>query len=208
MDLTQAIIARSDQLNAADMVGGPQTFTVVDVRRGDSEQPVSIVLAEWPEGRPFKPSKTVLRILVSAWGAESDDWPKDARMTLYRDENVKWAGQAVGGIRVSHLSHIDKPLKVALQESKGKSVLYKVDPLPDKPAEPTPEEAAGQIAAAIKEAATEAEVREWGNHAHKRKLLDVEVDGKAVRGHVTARLAELATTADDNADEPTQETLA
>jgi hypothetical protein len=131
MDLTQSIIARSDQLNGADLIGGPQTFTVVEVRSGDSEQPVSIVLAEWPASRPFKPSKTVLRLLVSAWGKESNDWPKGARMTLYRDPKVKWAGQEVGGIRVSHLSHIPKQLKVALQESKGKSVLHTIDPLPD-----------------------------------------------------------------------------
>jgi hypothetical protein len=137
MDLTQTIIAKSDQLNADDLVGGPQTFTVTDVRMGDSEQPVSIVLAEWPEGRPFKPSKTVLRILVLAWGKESDDWPKGARMTLYRDEKVKWAGTEVGGIRVSHLSHIKSPLKVALAESKGKKKLHTVQPLPDAPlAEP------------------------------------------------------------------------
>jgi hypothetical protein len=133
MDLTQTIIAKSDQINAEDLLGGPQTFTVTDVRMGDSEQPVCIVLAELPKGRTFKPSKTVLRILVMAWGADSDAWPKGARMTLYRDESVKWAGQAVGGIRVSHLSHIDDKLKVALAESKGKKVLHTVQPLPDAP---------------------------------------------------------------------------
>jgi hypothetical protein len=131
MDLTQTIIAKSDQLNADDLLSGPQSFTVVEVRQGDSEQPVSIVLAELPKGRTFKPSKTVTRIFVHAWGPESDNWPKGARMTLFRDADVKWAGQAIGGIRVSHLSHIDGRLKVALQESKGKKVLYTVDPLPE-----------------------------------------------------------------------------
>jgi hypothetical protein len=208
VDLTQTIIAKSNQLNADDLVGGPQTFTVVDVRLGDAEQPVAIVLAEWPEGRPFKPSKTVLRILVTAWGKESDDWPKNARMTLYRDASVKWAGSEVGGIRVSHLSHITEPLKIALQESKGKTKLYTVEPLPDAPVEPTPQEAAEQIAAAIAKADTEAEVREWGNHAHKRSLLDVEVDGQPIRSHVTRRLSEFATADDTPNAEPTQEALA
>lgn len=134
MDLTQTIVAKSDQLNADDLMGGPQTFTVVEVRQGDAEQPVKIALAELPKGRTFKPSKTVLRILVHAWGKETDSWPKGARMTLYRAAEVKWAGQEVGGIRVSHLSHITGQLKVALQESKSKKVLYTVDPLPDAPA--------------------------------------------------------------------------
>jgi hypothetical protein len=130
MDLSRSIIAKSDQLNADDLIGGPRTFTVAEVREGDAEQPVSIVLAEWPSNRPFKPSKTVTRLLVAAWGEESDDWPQGARMTLFRDPTVKWAGQAIGGIRVSHLSHIDGPLKVALQETKGKKVLHTVEPLP------------------------------------------------------------------------------
>jgi hypothetical protein len=131
MDLSQTIVARSDQLNADDLLSGPRTFTITDVRRGDPEQPVSIVLAEFPPNRPFKPSKTVLRILVHAWGKETDDWPEKPRMTLYRDDKVKWAGQEIGGIRVSHLSHIDNRLKVALAESKGKKTLHVVDPLPD-----------------------------------------------------------------------------
>ena len=194
MDLTNAIIARSDQLNADDLMGGPQTFTVADVRMGDSEQPVSIVLAEWPPNRPFKPSKTVLRILVMAWGSDSNDWPKGARMTLFRDATVKWAGQAIGGIRVSHLSHIDKTLKVALQETKGKKVLWTVEPLPDAPAEPTPAELASRIAVAITDATTEAEVREMGNRAHAQKVLDEDVNGKTIREHVTHRLAELTVT--------------
>lgn len=140
MDLSKTIIAKSDQLNADDLLTGPRTFTVVEVRPGSEEQPVSIVLAEWPRNRPFKPSKTVQRILAYCWGAETDDWPKDARMTLFRDEKVKWAGEEIGGIRVSHLSHIKGEQKVALQESKHKKSLHTIRPLPDAPAAaPTPE---------------------------------------------------------------------
>ena len=149
MDLSKTIIAKSDQLNADDLLTGPRTFTVVEVRPGSEEQPVSIVLAEWPSNRPFKPSKTVQRILAYCWGAETDDWPKNARMTLFRDEKVKWAGEEVGGIRVSHLSHIDGPQKVALQESKHKKTLHTIQPLKDEPA-PTnqpPEPTAEQVAA-------------------------------------------------------------
>ena len=131
MDLSKTIIAKSDQLNADDLLGGPRTFTIVEVRPGSEEQPVSIVLAEWPRDRPFKPSKTVQRILSYCWGStETDDWPKDARMTLFRDEKVKWAGEEIGGIRVSHVSHISERMKVALQESKHKKSLHVIDPLP------------------------------------------------------------------------------
>tara|TARA_R100000655_G_scaffold92848_1_gene134045 strand:+ start:8852 stop:9442 length:591 start_codon:yes stop_codon:yes gene_type:complete len=191
MDLTQTIIAKSDQLNADDLLSGPRTFTVTEVRQGDAEQPVSIVLAEWPSNRPFKPSKTVTRILVHAWGKETDEWPQGARMTLFRDADVKWAGQAIGGIRVSHLSHIKGKLKIALQESKGKKTLHTIDPLPDAAPEPTPDELAAQVVSALADATTADDAREWGNRAHARNLLDVQVDGTTVRDHVTARLAAL-----------------
>lgn len=194
MDLSKTIIAKSDQLNADDLLTGPRTFTVVEVREGSEEQPVSIVLAEWPRSRPFKPSKTVQRILAYCWGAETDDWPQGARMTLFRDAKVKWAGEEIGGIRVSHLSHIDGVQKVALQESKHKKSLHTIQPLADAPAQPaqlSPAELAEQVVAAVKEAATEADVREWGNRANSRGLLDLQVDGATVREHVTKRLAEI-----------------
>jgi hypothetical protein len=147
MDLSKVTLAKSDQLNADDLLTGPQTFTVAEVREGSDEQPVSIVLAEWPRNRPFKPSKTVLRLLRYCLGDETDDWPPNVRMTLFRDADVKWAGEKIGGIRVSHLSHIDGPQKVALQESKNKKSLHTILPLVDAPAalapvEPTAEEVA------------------------------------------------------------------
>lgn len=131
MNLSEATLARSDQLNADDLVGGPRTFTVKEVRRGDNEQPVAIVLEEYPANRPFKPSKTVTRLLSHVWGEETDDWPERPRFTLYRDAKVKWAGQEIGGIRVSHMSHITEPVKIALAESKGKKTLHVVHPLPE-----------------------------------------------------------------------------
>lgn len=148
MNISQAIQARSDQLNADDLISGPRTFTIKEVRRGDADQPVAIVLAEFPAKRPFKPSKTVLRILAYAWGEETDDWPENPRLTLYRDAKVKWAGQEIGGIRVSHMSHIKEPLKVALAESKGKKSLWCVDPLPaDAPTSaPISEETVARVA--------------------------------------------------------------
>lgn len=169
MNLSQAIIAKSDQLNSDDLISGPRTFTIKEVRRGDADQPVAIVLAEFPAKRPFKPSKTVLRILAYGWGEETDDWPENPRLTLYRDAKVKWAGQEIGGIRVSHMSHIDKPIKVALAESKGKKSLWRVDPLPDNApsSPPVTEESVARVA----------ELRaEWRTaDPERRKVIEAEV---------------------------------
>lgn len=137
VDIARAIEPRSDQQNYDDMHAGPRTVTVTEVDR-DKEQRVSIHLAEYP-GRPFKPSKTNLRLIAKAWGTEAADWT-GRRMTLAGDPTVKFGGQQVGGIRVVALSHIDAAFTASLTTTRGKRAPYKVDVLPDAPpAPPVPE---------------------------------------------------------------------
>lgn len=131
MDISDTLAPRSDQTNAEDFLSGPRTVTVEKVGRGSAEQPVDIFLVEFPN-RPFRPSKTVRRILVNAWGAEASAYV-GRRMTLYRDPAVKFGGMDVGGIRVSHLSGIDKPFTVALTVTRGKRLPFTVQPLTDAP---------------------------------------------------------------------------
>ncbi|QMU19318.1 hypothetical protein [Gordonia rubripertincta] len=130
MDLTETIVPRSDQLNSEDLLTGPRIITVTDVRRGSTEQPVEIVTAEFGPGRPFKPSKTVRRILVAAWGKDASVYA-GRRMMIYRDPEVRFGGSAVGGIRVSALSHIDEPVTVALTVTRGRRAPFTVEPLPE-----------------------------------------------------------------------------
>jgi|SRR5690625_72045 len=117
MDISKTIEAKSDQLNAADIMQ-PVTVTITDVRKGDADQPVWISLAEY-EGKFFKPAKTVRRVLVHCWGADAAQYI-GRQMTLYNDPSVTWAGEAVGGIRVSHLSHITRSMTFPLPVSRGK----------------------------------------------------------------------------------------
>lgn len=135
MDISDTIVPKSDQLNADDLLPGPRTFTISEVGKGSAEQPVAIHLAELPDGRPFYPCKTMRRILVAAWGKESSVYV-GRRLTLYCDPSVKWGGQDVGGIRISHLSHIPRPLSLALTVTRGKRAPYDVKPLDDAPAAP------------------------------------------------------------------------
>lgn len=135
MDLSDSIIPKSDQMDYSDFIAGPRTVTITEVRPGaSSEQPVDILLSEFD--RPWRPAKSMRRVLVAAWGADSNNYI-GRRMTLFGDPSVKWGGIAIGGIRLSHVSHITKPLTIALTESKGKRKPFSVDPLPDaKPARP------------------------------------------------------------------------
>lgn len=133
MDLSTTTEPRSDQQNFDDYATASKTVTVSDVKAGSAEQPVEIHLTEYP-GRPFKPSKSMRRVLVACWGSDSAEYV-GRRMTLYGDPTVKFGGQTVGGIRIGALSHIDKPVTVALTVTRGKRAPFTVQPLatPEKP---------------------------------------------------------------------------
>lgn len=134
MDLTQTIAPRSDQVNADDLISGPVTVTVDSVTAGSAEQPVDVHLVEFP-GRAYRPSKSMRRVMVAAWGADTAAYP-GRRLTLYRDPEVTFGRDKVGGIKISHLSHIDKRLSLALTVTRGKRAPHVVEPLPDAPVSP------------------------------------------------------------------------
>jgi len=67
LDITQTTQAKSDQLNAVDLVGAPKTITVTKVSLVEGDQPVTINY-RGDEGKPYKPCKGMRRALVAAWG--------------------------------------------------------------------------------------------------------------------------------------------
>lgn len=169
IDLTDSIAPKSDQMNADDLMSGPRTFTIAEVRKSNNaEQPVDVYLAEFPKGRPFKPSKSMRRVMVAAWGKDAEAYV-GRRLTLYRDPSIRFGKDEVGGVRISHLSHIDKRLTIALTVTRGKRAPYAVEPLPESaPASPPVDEA---TVAAL------AELRaEWRTaDPERRKVIEAEV---------------------------------
>lgn len=130
-DMSRVIQPKSDQQNADDFMAGPRTFHIERVEiKPVPDQPVSIWLRGEP--RPWKPCKSMSRVLVAAWGADASVYAGRS-LTLYRDPSVKWGGMQVGGIRVSHLSDIDREMVMALTETKGKRSPYVVRPLASAP---------------------------------------------------------------------------
>jgi len=127
MDLTEFGEPRTDQQNFINYKNGPKTVTVSEVRKVPGEQPLEIHLVEFP-GQPYKPSRGMVNVLLGAWGKESDNY-LGRKITLYGDPKVRFGGNVVGGIKISHLSHIDKPARVLIRVSKGKNALFTVQPL-------------------------------------------------------------------------------
>lgn len=127
MDISETLSPKSDQIDYEDLISGPKTLTITEVRRGPSaEQPVEIAFEDFD--RPWRPAKTVRRILVACWGADASVYT-GRRVTIFGDPTVKWAGAEVGGIRLSHVSDIDKPVTVSLTVTRGRRSPFTVQPL-------------------------------------------------------------------------------
>jgi len=129
VDMLATIIPKSDQTNADDLAGGPRTITITAVR-GDAsskEQPVSFSY-EGDNGRPYKPCKSMRRVVVVLWGADASKYVGRS-MTLYCDPDVQFGGMKVGGIRISHMSHIDAPQTIALTATRARRAPFTVQPL-------------------------------------------------------------------------------
>jgi hypothetical protein len=142
VDMRDTIIPKSDQLNSDDLMAGPRTVLITKVARcAESEQPIAVHF-DGDGGKPYKPCKSMRRVMVAVWGPDASTY-EGRSMTLYRDAEVTWGGLAVGGIRVSHMSHIDEPVVLALTATKKARRPFRVLPLVvDVPAAPAPDKAA------------------------------------------------------------------
>lgn len=122
--IRDTVAPKSDQLNADDLIGGPQTYTITEWRRQtDEKQPVALYVT----GRkvPYLPCKSMRRVLMAAWGEYARDWVGKS-FTLYCDQDVVFGGVKVGGIRISHMSDMEADMNVLLTASKGKRAPYVV----------------------------------------------------------------------------------
>ena len=157
MDITDTLAPNSDQLDAVDLLSGPRTFTVDRVTKGNAERPIQVHFREFP--RPWRPGVNQRRVLGGVWGTDSSQWT-GRRLTLFCDPEVAYGGQKVGGIRVSHMSHIKKRTGTPIIPTRGKSTIYNVDPLADL----TPEQQIASLRA------------EWSTADDERKkVIEAEV---------------------------------
>ena len=129
IDLRKTVIAKSDQLNADDLLGGGSlTIKITKVSpTPDPDQPIAIGF-EGDGGKPYKPGKSMRRALINIWGPDGSAYVGRS-LTLYRDEKVQFGGLAVGGIRISHASHITTTMTMALTATRGNKKGFTIKPL-------------------------------------------------------------------------------
>lgn len=124
-NLKDTIVPKSDRVNADDFLTGSETVTITAVKRGDADTPVAIHI----EGKkPYYPCKSMRRVLIALWGKDGNAWVGRS-MTLYTDPEVVFGGVKVGGIRISHVSHIESDFSVSLTKTRGKKAPFVVKKL-------------------------------------------------------------------------------
>jgi hypothetical protein len=128
VDMAGTIQPNSSQMNADDLLAGPITIRIRGVARAPSnEQPIAVSY-EGDDGKPYMPCKSMRRVMVAVWGSDANAYIGRS-MTLYRDPAVTWGGMQVGGIRISNMSDIAKPVTLALTATAKARKPYVVQPL-------------------------------------------------------------------------------
>ena len=189
-DFAKTLEAKSDQVNNTDLVGSPLTIKITGVKVNTKEdQPVSISF----EGsqKVYRPCKGMRRLTSAFWGVDPGSWVGRS-MTLYRDPDVRFGSDVMGGIRISHMSHIDREKKMVIPVSRGKVKEYTVKPLTTAAPASEPDNAL-QLAETAARNGTEAFRAWWSSD-----------EGKSCRVTAQAnidRLKQLAAEADGPSDD-------
>lgn len=203
IDLATTVEAKVDQLTADELLAGPRKILITKVTGNDSpEQPVSIHF-EGDNGKPFKPCKTMRRVLMHMWGRDASQFVGRS-LVLYRDETVKFGGLQVGGVRISQASHIEREMNIPVTMKQGQKAPVKVKPIkadvaPLKVVTPEPDAFdvltfAGEVANYISTTCDADELSAWWAEKMPLRKQAAGVDAQAARqiaASVTAKINEL-----------------
>lgn len=173
VNMARFIAPKSDQINADDLIGGPRTIVITRVtgNEGNAEQPVNVFF-EGDDNKPFRPCKSMRRVMVKIWGSDASKYVGKA-MTIFRDPKVKWGGMEVGGIRISHMTGLDKPEVMALTETRSARKPYTVQPLKVEAKQDGPREWANEYIETVNRAPDAEKLNTFANSRAKR-LADLE----------------------------------
>ena len=198
IDMSGVMIAKSDQINAADLIGKPRTIKITGVKLTGKDQATEIKIDR--DDKFYRPCKSMVRVMARAWGIDGEKWIGQSA-TLYCDPKVKFGAEQPGGIRISHMSGLREKLAICLQAKKGLLTTYVIEPLPTQrtvsPAAPlpgaavdTPQPDAGQSVGA---ASNEDRAAEWAA-THIASIRDA--DREALAALASKAKAKLANRAD------------
>lgn len=129
MKMSDFIFSKGTQINADDLLSKPLTITITGVvLTKDVQQPVAIRF-DGDKGKPFLPCLTMRKVIDAVWEGANFEEYKGRKITIYRDPNIVFGKEEVGGVRISHMSGIDRTITLMLLERKGKRKKHTIFPI-------------------------------------------------------------------------------
>jgi hypothetical protein len=144
-DLSGLWAPKSDQLNADDLIGRDMVIKITRIAPHPDRDQELDVYYEGDGGKPWRPGKSMGRVLKHCWGATSDKWIGQS-VHLFRDPEVTFGKLKVGGIRIKAITGIKGAQVVPLTVTRGRKAAYTVQPLSVAQQPPVIQESAGGVA--------------------------------------------------------------
>jgi len=117
--LAQALAPRSDQLNADDLIVGNKVITITKVLVNlQSEQQKVVVHYVDDNGKPWKPSKSMGRVLAEILGGDFSKWEGE-QIELFKNKEITFGKDKCGGIQIAAMSAAKNPIKTMITTKRG-----------------------------------------------------------------------------------------
>jgi hypothetical protein len=130
-DVDAWLAPKSDQLNADDLIGGSRIIRIRKVKITKTGKQDGTIWFEGDNDKPWKPCKTMGRVLRGAYGLP-ENWI-GKYVELWRDPEAIYAGKKVGGIRIKGLSDIKADYETTVTISKSVRDTVKIRKLVIRP---------------------------------------------------------------------------
>ncbi len=127
--LQQALAPKSDQLNADDLIASGIVIVIAKVNINLGSEQKIIINYHNDNGKPWKPSKGMGRVLTMILGGDPDKWIGET-VELYRDETVSFGkDKNCGGIRIAGMSAVKTRTILSITTAKGKKSQITIEPI-------------------------------------------------------------------------------
>jgi len=199
--IREAAKPKSNQLNSVDLIGTKIIVKIIKVEVNLASEQKTKVFIEGLDGKkmqPMMPSKNMQRAMIEAWGDDENTYG-GKYIELFSNPSVKWAGQEVGGVFISRLSHIKNAFTFIYRPSKGQMLRIEIGRI--DPSEFGGHATAPAIDPAVKEAGQSAAEGGVASYVDWKDALDPKVKETIRPYH--AHWKEVAKAADDKKEPPT-----
>ncbi len=119
-DFVKFCEAKSDQMNNVDLIGANRIIKITKVKVTATGKQDCTIWFEGDNGKPWKPCKTMGRILMEAWGENIQNFVGKS-VELFRDPDATFGLNIVGGIRIRALSDVKEDFTTSVVVSRGQT---------------------------------------------------------------------------------------